>query len=101
MDGDARRGSLHRSLRASRKPGLTDFLAGQASLELVTQKTGWASLDFIGAGSRFRDSPELLASPAMVGLMARLRNQYQVILVDSPPLGSGVDPFTLGALTGS
>jgi capsular exopolysaccharide synthesis family protein len=101
IDGDARRGALHRALRASRKPGLTDFLAGQASLELVTQKTGWSSLDFIGAGSRFRDSPELLASAAMVGLMARLRTQYQVILVDSPPLGSGVDPFTLGALTGS
>jgi len=30
----------------------------------------------------------------------RLRADYQVILVDSPPLGAGVDPYTLGTLTG-
>jgi tyrosine-protein kinase Etk/Wzc len=58
-------------------------------------------LDFIGAGSRFRDSPELLGSPAMKDLLERVRTQYHVIMVDSPPLGSGVDPYTLGTLTGS
>lgn len=101
IDGDARRGALHRALRASRKPGLTDALAGQAALDAVVQKTAWPSLDFIGAGIRFRDSPELLASEAMADLVARLRSKYQVILIDSPPLGSGVDPYTLGAVTGS
>jgi tyrosine-protein kinase Etk/Wzc len=37
----------------------------------------------------------------MVELLARVRSSYRVILVDSPPLGSGVDPYTLGTLTGS
>ena len=101
IDGDARRGTLHRALRASRKPGLMDALAGQVQLEAVVQKTAWPSLDFIGAGLRFRDSPELLASEAMASLIGRLRGRYQVILIDSPPLGSGVDPFTLGAVTGT
>jgi succinoglycan biosynthesis transport protein ExoP len=101
IDGDARRGALHRALRVSRKPGLTDTLAGRVSLEDVTQKTTWSSLEFIGAGSRFRDSPELLASAAMVELVARVRSRYQVIIVDSPPLGSGVDPYTLGTVTGT
>ncbi len=101
IDGDARRGALHRALGASRKSGLTDALAGQVPLNGIIQKTAWPSLDFIGAGSRFRDSPELLASEAMVEIMARLRSGYQVILVDSPPLGSGVDPYTLGSITGS
>jgi capsular exopolysaccharide synthesis family protein len=100
IDGDARRGALHRALRVSRKPGLTDTLAGRVSIEEVTQKTTWSSLEFIGAGSRFRDSPELLASAAMVELVARVRSRYQVIIVDSPPLGSGVDPYTLGTVTG-
>jgi Mrp family chromosome partitioning ATPase len=36
----------------------------------------------------------------MAQLMATLRSSYDVILVDSPPLGAGVDPFVLGALTG-
>ena len=101
IDGDSRRGGLHRALRRSRKPGLTDFLAGASSLEGVTQTTMYPALDFIGAGSRFQDSPELLGSPAMTGLLERVRDQYKVILVDSPPLGSGVDPYTLGTLTGN
>lgn len=100
IDGDARRGALHRVLQGSRKPGLTDFLAGDAPLEAVTQSTH-RGLDFVGAGSRCHDAPELVGSPAMLELLARLRSAYQVILVDSPPLGSGVDPYTLGTVTGN
>ena len=37
----------------------------------------------------------------MVELLERVRTQYRVVLVDSPPLGSGVDPYTLGTLTGN
>ena len=101
VDGDVRRGALHHALHVSRRPGLTDFLAGAESLEAVTQATGWPSLDFIATGTRFRDSPELLASPAMTELVDRLRATYQVVLFDSPPLGAGVDPYTLGAATGT
>ena len=101
IDGDSRRGALHRVLKRPRKLGLTDYLAGGASLEAVTQTTLYPSLDFIAAGSRFRDSPELLGYPAMGELLERVRAQYGVIIVDSPPLGSGVDPYTLGTLTGS
>ena len=36
----------------------------------------------------------------MVELLTRLRMSHRVILVDSPPLGSGVDPYTIGTLTG-
>jgi tyrosine-protein kinase Etk/Wzc len=57
IDGDARRGALHRALRASRRPGLTDALAGQVPLERVVQQTAWAGLDFMGASSHSRDSP--------------------------------------------
>jgi tyrosine-protein kinase Etk/Wzc len=37
----------------------------------------------------------------MRDLLIQLRTSHSVILVDSPPLGSGVDPYTLGTLTGS
>ena len=99
IDGDVRRGSLHRAVRARRQPGLTDFLAGRAPFEATVQGTPYPDLQFIGAGTRFRDSPELLGSGAMSELLARLRASWSVILVDSPPLGSGVDPYTLGTLT--
>jgi tyrosine-protein kinase Etk/Wzc len=101
IDGDTRRGDLHHLLGASRKPGLIDFLAGQAAQEEIIQSTRFGSLDFIGSGTRRRESPELIASPRMFDLIARLRAQYDVVLVDSPPLSAGIDPLVLGTATGN
>ncbi len=101
IDGDIRRGALHRVLSAKRKPGLLDHLSGQATAEDVVQTTTIPSVDFIGCGTRKAGGPELLASSAMSQLLIGLRSRYDVILLDSPPLGAGVDPLILGSLTGS
>jgi capsular exopolysaccharide synthesis family protein len=101
IDGDIRRGSLHRVLGVNRKPGLLDFLSGQATREQIIQTTGIPSVEFIGCGTRKTGGPELLASAAMSQLLISLRSEYGVILLDSPPLGAGVDPLVLGSLTGS
>ena len=100
IDGDVRRGRLHALMNVTRKPGLTDFLAGEAPREKIIHSTSYPFLSIISCGTRRRNGPELLGSPAMAQLMATLRSSYDVILVDSPPLGAGVDPFVLGALTG-
>lgn len=101
IDGDIRRGTLHRVLNVNRKPGLLDFLSGQATREQAIQATRMPSVDFIGCGTRKMGGPELLASPAMSQLLISLRSQYSVIIIDSAPLGAGVDPLVLGSLTGS
>jgi capsular exopolysaccharide synthesis family protein len=101
IDGDIRRGSLHRVLKLNRKPGLIDYLAGQAGRDEIVQTSGIPSLDFIGSGTRKTGGPELLASGTMSQLLVSLRSSYSVIIMDSPPLGAGVDPLVLGTLTGS
>ena len=103
IDGDVRRGALHRTVAASRKPGLTDFLNGQASRPEIIQETEYRSLFFIGAGTRTAGASELLGSEQMTQLLASLCSvsQMNAIIVDSPPLGAGVDAFTLGTLTGN
>ena len=45
--------------------------------------------------------PELLSTPAVPRLLTGMRGAYDVVLVDSPPLGAGVDPYALGTATGS
>jgi len=101
IDGDSRRGGLHRGLQLARTPGLTDYLAGTTPYEGVVQKTRYRWLHFIAAGRRLRESPELLGSPAMTELLLHVKPRFDVIIVDSPPLGAGVDPCTLGTLTGN
>jgi len=101
IDGDLRRGTLHRMLKTPRKPGLSDLLKGTASVEDVVLATAQRSLHFIPGGSRMQESPELLSSGTLVELITRMRSHFSVILVDSPPLAAGVDPFILGTRTGS
>jgi polysaccharide biosynthesis transport protein len=99
IDGDVRRGSLHRTLGMSRYPGLTDYLAGQVSIEEVLRPTQYDNVVLIPAGSRLKDGPELLGSDRMAKLLVSLQPKFGAILVDSPPLGAGVDAFGLGTLT--
>ncbi|HTY06467.1 MAG TPA: polysaccharide biosynthesis tyrosine autokinase [Gemmatimonadales bacterium] len=101
IDGDLRRGGLHRVLKGTRTPGLTDFLTGAVTRDTIIQATPYPLLSFIGGGTRKQTAPELLGTPAMRELVLGLRSNFQVILIDSSPLGAAVDPFMLSTLTGN
>ena len=100
IDGDIRRGGLHRVLSKRRKPGLMDVLVGEVQLDQSLHTTSRANLSFLSCGSRSHSGPEHLSSPAMSQMMIELRKRYEVIVMDSPPLAAGIDPYVLGTLTG-
>jgi capsular exopolysaccharide synthesis family protein len=99
LDGDIRRGELHRSFGVERKPGLLDYLSGTAQMEHILRSGGHPNLTMIPCGTRFERGPEMLGSEAMAKLMQQLERRFSCIIVDSPPLGAGVDPFVLSTLT--
>jgi succinoglycan biosynthesis transport protein ExoP len=99
VDGDTRRGVLHRNFAAMRRPGLTEFLNGAADSKEIRQPTFVPALTIIGAGARTRVAPELLGKPEFAGLIAELMRDYDVVLCDSPPLAAGVDPLVIGTVT--
>jgi succinoglycan biosynthesis transport protein ExoP len=101
IDGDLRRGSLYRVLNTQRKPGLTDVLHEDVAPEQAIQTTPYPSLSFVGCGTRTPDGPELLGSEAMSRFIAGIRHSFDAIIVDSPPLGAGVDAYALAAVTGN
>lgn len=100
IDGDIRRGSLHRDFSVNRQPGLLDYLAGNAGASEILRPTRHEGLTLIPCGTRLHHGPEMLGSARMTELMAQLKGAFNVILVDSPPLGAGIDPYVLGAATG-
>ena len=100
VDGDIRRGSLHHTFGVERRPGLVDHLAGDATLAGILRPATHALLSLIPCGSRRHLGPELLGSARMRELMVHLKNTYQVVIVDTPPLGAGIDPFVLSTVTG-
>ncbi len=101
VDGDTRRGELHRTFGADRRPGLVDALLGHAELSGILRPTTHPNLMLIPCGTRRSQSPELLGSARMQELVAKLKGAYDVVLVDSPPLGAGIDPFVLATACGN
>jgi tyrosine-protein kinase Etk/Wzc len=101
IDGDIRRGELHVTFGVERLPGFVDYLAGGPTLEQVLRKTNHERLTLLPRGASQLHGPEMLISPAMSALLDELEERYDVIIVDSPPLGAGIDPFVLGTATGS
>jgi len=100
IDGDIRRGEIHRMFGVDRRPGLLDSLTAGATYDQIIRPTSQRNLWVIPCGTRRHQGPELLGSTAMAELMAQLKSQFNVIIVDSPPLGAGIDPFVLGTTTG-
>jgi capsular exopolysaccharide synthesis family protein len=101
IDADIRRGRLHHLLDCRRSPGLTDFLADTATQTDIIQHTKYANVSVVGSGTRMEIGPELLGSSTMSQFIRSMRSQYDVIVMDSPPLGAGVDPYVLGTVTGN
>jgi capsular exopolysaccharide synthesis family protein len=101
IDGDTRRGEMHRMFGMDRRPGLLDYLSGDASIEQIIREAKHGQLKLIPSGSRRQRGPELLGSARMAQLIAELKGRYDVIIADSPPLGAGIDPFVLGSLCGN
>src|SRR5213076_2723721 len=67
----------------------------------VIQMTRYPPLCFVGCGTRTPDAPELLGSAAMSQFIAGVRESFSAIVIDSPPLGAGVDAYALGSMTGN
>jgi capsular exopolysaccharide synthesis family protein len=102
IDGDIRRGALHSVFApATQTPGLTDHLAGETTLAELIRPTSHPGLFLIPCGRRRRNGPELLAGEGMVDLLRDMRQQFDAVIVDTAPLGAGIDPFALGVATGS
>ena len=86
IDCDLRHSSLHNYLGCPNKIGITDYLAGQASLEDVVEIDPHSGVHFITAGSRAPNPVDLLGSQEMRKLLTRLSSLYDLVVIDSPPL---------------
>jgi capsular exopolysaccharide synthesis family protein len=100
IDGDVRRGALDATFGVSRRPGFTELIKGTATLNEVLRETTQPNLTLLPSGSRSNRAPELLASAEMARIINDLRQQFDVVLIDSSPLAAGIDPFVLSSMTG-
>ena len=96
VDADLRRPSVHKTLGMGPRSGLSNVLTGSATLQqTVTTSTVLPNLFVLPAGSPPPNPAELLASSNMRDLLAELREQYDHIVIDTPPTLSVTDAVVL------
>lgn len=86
VEGDLRRPRLLKYLGLEGAVGLTDVLIGRTDLSTVLQPFGEHTLAVLGAGAIPPNPSELLGSPAMKETLAQLRERFDYVLIDAPPL---------------
>jgi len=86
VDSDLRRPTLHKILRVSNNIGLTNYLLKQSTLEEVIQTTSVPLLDFMASGKLPSSSMSILNSPQMKDLISDLKQRYDFVFFDSPPI---------------
>jgi succinoglycan biosynthesis transport protein ExoP len=86
VDSDLRRPTLHKIMRVTNTVGLTNYLLKQNSLEEVVQTTNLPSMDFMASGKLPSSSMGVLSSTQMKNLIHELKQRYDYVFFDSPPI---------------
>ena len=86
VDSDLRRPTLHKLFKVSNNLGLTNYLLKQNELVDLVQTTPVPNLDFMASGRLPNSSMGILGSAQMKEMIAELKQRYDFILLDSPPI---------------
>ncbi len=86
LDADMRKGRCHKSLRRANDKGLSNILSGNLTLEESLQETAIPGLSLISRGLVPPNPADLLGSSKMKEVLDLLRNRFEFILLDAPPV---------------
>lgn len=95
IDADLRKPVLHILFQKEKEPGLTDFLVSPKS---TISNTNINRLDLLTCGSIPFDPSEILASKLIRNFIRELRNQYDAIFIDTPPINLFNDAGLLSSI---
>jgi capsular exopolysaccharide synthesis family protein len=95
VDANLRRPAMHRVLGLEQQPGLTDVLSGNVSLESAIQNGGTPGLSVLTSGSMGNGGFERLASEKASEIAAKVRDDYDLVLIDAPPVIVSGDAMAL------
>lgn len=95
MGYDLRKPGMYPDMNLSNTVGITSHLIRKSSLDEIIQPTGVENLHFIAAGPVPPNPAELIASAENDALLEKLKEMYDVIILDTPPLGLVTDAWLL------
>lgn len=95
VDADLRRPNVANLLNVDKKVGLTDYLSGLAPYEDIVCKDVLPNLDVITCGTIPPNPSELLGSSEMTSFVEMVKEKYDYVIFDTPPVGVVADALLL------
>ncbi len=95
---DLRKPRVHAILKAGNGHGMSQYLSSSATFEEVITPTEIINLWFASAGPVPPNPAELIGSSKMAEFIARARNEFDMIIIDTPPVGVVTDALLLSHL---
>jgi capsular exopolysaccharide synthesis family protein len=92
---DLRRSKLHKTFHVPNDLGLSSYLANQCAADDVISHSNQENLDFIVSGPIPPNPSELLHSVRMTELIAELTSRYDIVMIDTAPIGLVSDAIPL------
>jgi capsular exopolysaccharide synthesis family protein len=101
VDFDLRRPSVHRYLRLPNDLGVGDVLDGRATVDGIMQKLDKSGLSILSAGSSEQSMQAMCTNGSIERLLAKLRDEYDIVILDSSPILPVADTRSLVKFTDS
>jgi tyrosine-protein kinase Etk/Wzc len=101
VDADMRKGHIHQFFGLQRGTGLSELIAGTQPLAKVMHTAVAPGLDFLSTGTMPPNPAELLMSPSAQDLLKTLSAQYDIVLIDTPPVLAVSDTAILAPQAGT
>jgi capsular exopolysaccharide synthesis family protein len=98
IDADLRRPRLHEVIGLANQNGLSEVLTGRVSPEAAIKHDEKSGLDFLPAGVGVVSPPDLFRSSTMRILLEEMGSYYDLVIIDSPPVGAVSDSLTLSGI---
>lgn len=91
VDSDLRRPRLHKVFEKDKSPGVVDYLVGNAKLEEIICRSKVDNLYFIASGTIPPNPAEMLDSSEMINFLSKVREMFDYVIIDSPPIVAVTD----------
>lgn len=98
IDGDLRRGVIHKPLREHREKGLSELISHSIELNDAIRSIPQANIDFIATGEIPPNPSELLLHERFEQILEIVSKQYDLVIIDSPPILAATDAAIIGRL---
>ncbi|CEN21936.1 CpsD/CapB family tyrosine-protein kinase [Paraclostridium sordellii] len=99
IEGDLRNPTVHRMFNLSNSHGITEILTGKKSFQECVYKTEVQGLEVITCGKIPPNPSEMLASKKMKAFIESLKDYYDYIFIDAPPIGIITDAGIVSTYT--